>query len=155
MSYLSEAIILKIMEIRIIIFISHSFHFCNYSYLMIKHYLNKARSKSREKRKSRSRSSRWDEVRDDFIRNNQFCSACGYTEELQVHHMKPFKSHPELELDPSNLITLCMGPKDCHLFIGHGGNFKFHVPDLLDYIEVFKSGQTKLALQLARINRRR
>jgi hypothetical protein len=39
---------------------------------------------------------------------------------LQVHHIKPFHLHPNLELDPRNLITLCELPgRDHHLLIGH------------------------------------
>jgi hypothetical protein len=46
---------------------------------------------------------------------------------LDVHHIRPFHLHPDLELEPSNLITLCEADKggvNCHLFIGHLGNFK-------------------------------
>jgi hypothetical protein len=36
----------------------------------------------------------------------------------------PFHEDPSKELDPTNLLALCMGPKECHLEIGHGGSFK-------------------------------
>lgn len=39
----------------------------------------------------------------------------------------PFHLHPELELDPTNFITLCEnGDKNinCHLIFGHFGSFK-------------------------------
>lgn len=48
---------------------------------------------------------------------------------LQVHHVKPFKEQPELELDSSNLITLCL-LRDCHVDIGHGGHYKFYCLDV-------------------------
>jgi 5-methylcytosine-specific restriction endonuclease McrA len=43
----------------------------------------------------------------------------------QVHHKVPFHDRPELELDPTNLVTLC-GPKhrNHHLDIGHLGDYK-------------------------------
>jgi hypothetical protein len=44
--------------------------------------------------------------------------------------MKPFHLHPELELDPKNLITLCMSRKECHLQIGHGDDFKAYNPNV-------------------------
>ena len=37
---------------------------------------------------------------------------------------------PQLELDPNNLITLCMGKLECHLQLGHLGNFKFYNPNI-------------------------
>ena len=42
--------------------------------------------------------------------------------------MVSFKHDPALELDPKNLIVLCMGPNECHLLIGHGDNFKLYNP---------------------------
>lgn len=45
----------------------------------------------------------------------------------------PFNLDPSLELDPSNLITLCMGEKECHLHIGHGGSFKQYCPEVRKY----------------------
>jgi len=45
--------------------------------------------------------------------------------------MKPFHLHPELELDPTNLITLCMQPgQECHLYVGHGDSWKAYNPDV-------------------------
>ena len=52
---------------------------------------------------------------------------CGGKVKLEVHHKKPFHIHPELELDPTNFITLCEADKggvNCHLLFGHLGNFK-------------------------------
>jgi hypothetical protein len=37
----------------------------------------------------------------------------------------PFHIRPNLELDPSNLITLCRGH---HLYVGHNGNWKLWNP---------------------------
>lgn len=85
----------------------------------------------REKIKSRRRSSLWDEVRDDFLEKNSTCAACGSTKRLQVHHVIPFSNRPELELEVSNLITLCMGVNECHFRIGHGCSFKHYNPNVL------------------------
>ena len=32
--------------------------------------------------------------------------------DLHVHHVKPFAAHPEIRLDPANLVTLC---RPCHI----------------------------------------
>lgn len=66
------------------------------------------------------RSSRWESVRVAFIKANPTCAACGH-KATQVHHIQPFHLHPELELDPANLISLC--DRD-HLLFGHLGNFE-------------------------------
>lgn len=56
--------------------------------------------------------------------------ACGGVKLLQVHHKKPFHLDPSLELDLTNLITLCMGKAECHLLLGHGGSFKAYNPTI-------------------------
>lgn len=77
------------------------------------------------------RSSKWPKVEHEFLSSYPDCAACGGRERLNVHHKLPFHLHHELELDPKNLITLCMGKdKHCHLLIGHGDNFKAFVPEV-------------------------
>lgn len=78
------------------------------------------------------RSSKWEEVRNNHIKSNPFCKACASVENLQVHHKKPFHISPELELDPNNLITLCENNNgyQCHLKIGHLGNWKDYNPNV-------------------------
>lgn len=71
-----------------------------------------------------ARSSKWPKVRKSFIADNPECAACGGKTLLQVHHILPFHDNPSKELDPTNLIALCMSIKTlCHLRIGHGGAF--------------------------------
>lgn len=73
------------------------------------------------------RSNKWPTVRKAFLRTSPTCSLCGGKKKLEVHHVKPFHLHPELELDPNNFITLCENKGDglnCHLLFGHLGNFK-------------------------------
>ena len=71
------------------------------------------------------RSPRWDDVRDDHVKKHPACAACGSTTHLQVHHIKPFHLFRELELDPTNLLTLCeQSDTKCHLRVGHHGSWK-------------------------------
>ena len=63
------------------------------------------------------RSPKWRKVRAEHIKNNPQCAACGRKESLEVHHIVPYHINPELELEPSNLITLC--GKYCHFIFGH------------------------------------
>ena len=73
------------------------------------------------------RNAKWPSVRKEHLKKHSKCACCGGKKKLEVHHVKPFHLHPELELDPTNLITLCENKGDginCHLLIGHLGNFK-------------------------------
>jgi len=77
--------------------------------------------------KGHERSSEWEDVRNAWVAANPVCAVCGGTKKLQVHHLAPFHLAPELELDQNNLITLCTRKKygiNCHLLIGHLGNFR-------------------------------
>jgi 5-methylcytosine-specific restriction protein A len=81
----------------------------------------------REKKKDELRSPHWAAARKKHLASNPYCVACGGKRLLQVHHIEPFHDHPELELDPNNLMTLC-ALKLCHLKLGHGGDFKYYNP---------------------------
>ena len=63
-----------------------------------------------------SRSPDWDDVRGDWIKDNDSCAACGTRIHLEVHHVVPYSVDPSRELDRKNLITLC---RSCHLTFGH------------------------------------
>jgi 5-methylcytosine-specific restriction protein A len=66
------------------------------------------------------RSSRWPAVRLVHLLGHSTCAACGGTKSLNVHHIKPFHLYPSLELEPSNLLTLCeANGLSCHLQYGH------------------------------------
>ncbi len=70
------------------------------------------------------RSSHWPKVQKAFLAKHPTCEACGETRNLQVHHVLPYHKYPELELDESNLITLCeYPPHNCH-FRAHLYNWK-------------------------------
>jgi 5-methylcytosine-specific restriction endonuclease McrA len=73
------------------------------------------------------RSGHWPKIREDHLKANPKCAVCGGDKTLEVHHIRPFHLHPDLELDPTNLITLCETKKNgvnCHLLFGHLGSFK-------------------------------
>lgn len=69
----------------------------------------------------RARSPQWPEVAREHLLHQPGCAACGYEGQgLQVHHIRPFHLFPQLELDPTNLITLCeVKGRDHHLLLGH------------------------------------
>lgn len=54
------------------------------------------------------------------------CIVCGGTIKLQAHHKYPFHLFPDLEMDETHWRPLCEGDHrlNCHLLIGHGGNFE-------------------------------
>ena len=74
-----------------------------------------------------TRSSKWPTVRKHHLIANPTCAVCGGSEMLEVHHKLPFHLDASLELDPTNLITLCESKKNgvtCHLWFGHLGSYK-------------------------------
>ena len=102
---------------------------------MIKHIVNKVKSFFHEAGKNSGHSGRsplWPKTMHEHLKLEPTCKACGGNVKLQVHHKKPFHLHPELELDQNNLITLCMVPDDCHLYIGHGDNFKCYNNEVVE-----------------------
>ena len=68
------------------------------------------------------RSPKWRSVRAEHIKNHPECAACGRKDGLEVHHIVPYHINPDLELEPSNLITLC--GKYCHFIFGHFMDWK-------------------------------
>jgi hypothetical protein len=76
------------------------------------------------------RSSSWRKVRNEFIKNNNGCAACGRDDDLEVHHIVPYHVDPSLELDHNNLITLC--GKHCHFIFGHLGDWKSWNKDIVE-----------------------
>lgn len=73
------------------------------------------------------RSSKWPAVRKKFLKDDSTCFVCKSRSNLEVHHKIPFHVNPTLELEPSNLITLCENKSfgvNCHLLFGHHGNYR-------------------------------
>lgn len=96
--------------------------------------------RKREKRQGVKRSDGWPEARKEHLVSFPVCVVCGSKKNLQVHHIHPFHLYPELELNPDNLITLCEDDGngcDCHLFIGHLGNFRTYNPDVKEDAEIW------------------
>jgi len=69
------------------------------------------------------RSSGWRRVRNEHLLKFPNCAICGGTKNCVPHHIVPFHVDPSRELDPDNLITLCEGSFNCHLFFGHLKNW--------------------------------
>ena len=63
-----------------------------------------------------ARSPEWPRLRKDWLRAYPTCAACGTRKKLEVHHVRPVHVAPALELDWTNLMTLC---RTCHLVFGH------------------------------------
>ncbi len=59
----------------------------------------------------------WPAVRQKHLDKQPCCAACGSCLKPEVHHIVPVHLDPDLELEPSNLITLC--DKYCHFVFGH------------------------------------
>lgn len=78
-----------------------------------------------ERRNGKKRSSKWPKIRKEFLLENPVCACCGSDKDLNVHHIIPFHISPALELEKSNLITLCEGKNiNCHISVGHLQNYK-------------------------------
>lgn len=89
-----------------------------------------------------TRSPQWAGVRATHLKKEPNCQLCGGTKDLQVHHIRPFHIHPELELEDTNLITLCTGNNtiNCHIRFGHLDNFKNKWnPDIREDCQTWKA----------------
>jgi len=99
-----------------------------------------------------ARSPHWETIRRHHIKNNPDCAACGNLDNVQVHHIRPFHLFPELELEPSNFITLCENDPDGkntvienhHLHLGHNGNFHNNNDKVLNDVDGYRINQSKL-----------
>ena len=67
------------------------------------------------------RSSKWPKVEKDHLVLHPSCALCESKKDLNVHHIKPYHLFPELELEHTNLVTLC---RKHHLLFGHFENWK-------------------------------
>ena len=115
-----------------------------------KHNANLIKAAARDSLHTSKRSSKWPAVQKRHLKANPTCAACGAIDKLDVHHMKPFHLHPTLELDPTNLITLCM-ENDCHLYVGQGDNFKAYNPNVLEDSATVLAGKDKLKAVLKEV----
>ena len=113
-------------------------------------------ARAREKAKASERSGKWVTVRKKFLAKNKKagrgCEACGNTVGLQVHHVRPYHLHPELELVESNLRVLCSSVTglECHELLAHGGNFKAYVPIIDELCVALRADPMQLKVLRAR-----
>ena len=115
-----------------------------------KHEANLIKAANRDMLHTSKRSSKWPGVHKKHLKANPVCQACGATTNLEVHHKKPFHLHPDLELDPTNLITLCM-ENDCHLYVGHGDDFKAYNPNVQEDAAKVMAGKDNLKTVLKEV----
>lgn len=99
--------------------------------MKLKHVVNVVKSIVHEANKRATRSPKWPALEHATLKKYPTCAACGGNTRLQVHHCKPWHLYQELELDPGNLIVLCMSTYECHLKIGHGDDFKAYNPNVV------------------------
>ena len=81
------------------------------------------------------RSKDWKRVRKEHLKLHPYCAVTGSKKKCIPHHIQPFHERPDLELDPTNLITLSgkkiLGVKP-HQFFGHLGNFRSANPNVVE-----------------------
>lgn len=82
--------------------------------------------------KFKGRSPEWRKVRKLHLKDNPRCVVCYTKKNLQVHHIEPFHLRPDLELNLTNLVTLC---GDHHLLFGHLDYWKSWNPAVLEDCE--------------------
>ena len=55
-----------------------------------------------------TRTKRWQALRAEILERDGYrCQDCGCGGRLEVDHIKPVRTHPELSYDPGNLQALC------------------------------------------------
>lgn len=92
--------------------------------------------------KNLGRSPQWPAVRAAHLKKEPSCQACGGTDHLEVHHIAPFHVSPALELDETNLITLCEKPGHCcHFVMGHFHDWSRWNPAVRDWAARYLAAQ--------------
>jgi 5-methylcytosine-specific restriction protein A len=68
------------------------------------------------------RTARWKTLRLQALRRDGFrCRDCGARGRLEVHHVRPVRTHPELAYDLANLRSLCGSCHTLHTRVEVGG----------------------------------
>ena len=85
------------------------------------------------------RSYKWPKVRKKHLESFPTCAVCGGTTKLEVHHIIPFHVDQSLELEPTNLITLCESRKtlNCHHVFGHLLDYKSYNKSVIEDCKVW------------------
>lgn len=117
---------------------------------LIKHLIDAANGKHPL---GTARSGHWPTVRKQHLALHPTCAVCGGSEKLEVHHIHSFVEHPEFELDPNNLISLCESKPNfnCHRIFGHLNNFQQINPgvvlDSSEWKEKLKKAKEEMAIR--------
>jgi len=79
----------------------------------------------------------WPKLRRRFKKKHPECAVCGARSggNNVVHHIKPYQWHKELEMEESNLITLC---KSHHLTFGHLADYKSHNENVVEDAAIWR-----------------
>lgn len=117
--------------------------------MRLRHLLTLAGGQLHELVKRHTRSPEWRALEQAHLRAQPRCAACGGTSHLQVHHVRPYHVWPELELEPRNLLTLCLAEGcSAHLTLGHGGRWTAWNPKVrADVNEVFFHPERRAAVE--------
>lgn len=89
------------------------------------------------------RSPAWPQVEKAFRTAHPQCAACSETGQLNAHHKFPFHyvvqcGRPDLELDPRNLVTLCVRQdREHHILLGHLDDYESYNPDVADFVYLY------------------
>ena len=86
---------------------------------------------------------KWRKVRNRHIDIEPCCQMCDATKELEVHHIAPWHTAPELRYDFKNLVTLC---RECHFRFGHWRNWSDCNPEILVLCKFAQQQRTRLKL---------
>ena len=76
----------------------------------------------------------------------QFCGKPGG--KVEVHHVIPVSVDPTKAADVTNMVTLHRKP-DCHMVVGHLGNFRDYNSNVARVCEVMVDEKTKKKVSLA------
>lgn len=75
------------------------------------------------------RSSKWPAFLKSFLKKHPACRGCKTSHRVTAHHIIPFHLRPDLELDETNLVTVC---QYCHFTFGHLNDWCSHNPTVLE-----------------------
>jgi len=81
-----------------------------------------------------ARHSGWNDFRRTYIKDR--CEVCGSKYFRELHHVIPFTVRPDMELFPSNVVTLC---RKHHFEWGHLFSFKSYNVDINRWILTVKN----------------
>jgi hypothetical protein len=91
---------------------------------------------------ARPRSGKWPAFLKRFLKLNPLCAGCGRKAETG-HHVVPFHVDPARELDPDNVVAVCIPD---HFVLCHAGSWSLVVPNcrevLAAHLPVVKAAQT-------------